>query len=214
MSAPSLSLSLPTWRGRVHLLSFVAMVPAGVAMVVAARGAGPRVAVGVFALSMAAVFGVSAAYHHARRPDLRNRLRRADHSMIYVLIAGTYTPVCLLALPPAWGLPLLVVAAIGAAAGVALKVGDVERHAKVGGALYLALGWAAVVALPVIARSLSVPAFALLLAGGLAYTVGAIVLFTRWPDPWPSSFGYHEVWHVFTVVAGGCHFAMVWLVAT
>lgn len=195
-------------------MSFVVMVPAGIALFIAANEAGPRIAALIFIVSMAAVFGCSAAYHHCRVPVRRELLRRLDHSMIYVLIAGTYAPVCLVALPPKWGIPMLITVGLGAAFGVALKAGGVDRYAKLGGALYVILGWVAVLAMPVIATNISAPAFALLVVGGLVYTAGAVILWRQWPNPSPRVFGYHEVWHVFTVAAGGCHFAMVWMVTT
>jgi len=159
-----------------------------------------------------AVFGVSAAYHRlARSPVDRARMRRLDHSMIFVVIAGTYTPICLVALPPAWGLPLLVTVWLGAIAGIVLKNRPAERFAHGANALYLVLGWAAVAVVPAILRSMPVVAIVLMGVGGLAYTLGAAVLFRRRPDPWPVHFGYHEIWHACTVVAGASHFGMVWM---
>jgi hemolysin III len=139
-------------------------------------------------------------------------MRRADHSTIYLLIAGTYTPICLLALPAPWGLPVLVVVWVGAVAGVILKMTAFERTRVLGWALYLALGWAAVVVMPALVRHLTPLEVALIVAGGLIYTGGSIVLATGRPNPVPAVFGYHEVWHACTVLAGLCHFASVGLV--
>jgi hemolysin III len=130
--------------------------------------------------------------------------------MIYVLIAGTYTPLCLIALPRMWGIPMLVVAWVTALAGVIIKmvrlgVGDGPS----GSWLYVVMGWGAVLTLPVLVTSLNAVQLALLGVGGVLYTVGAVVLGRRRPDPAPSHFGYHEVWHSMTIAAGGCHFVLV-----
>jgi hemolysin III len=201
----------PVWRGRVHLLAALVALPAAVALVLAADTAPGRLAVGVYGLTLVGLFAVSATYHRvARTPTGVKWLRRADHSMIFLLIAGTYTPICLLALPPAWGVPLLVVVWVAALGGVTLKMVRLGNGPGSSGSwLYLVLGWAAVVAAPVLVRSLDPAQLALLAAGGVLYTVGAVVLGRRRPDPLPHHFGYHEVWHAMTVVAGGCHFAAV-----
>lgn len=204
----------PLWRGRLHTWAFVSVLPAGILLLTSLDHALARLAASVFVASLALVFGTSAAYHRlATGPVARARMRRLDHSMIYVLIAGTYTPVCLLALPPVWGIPLLVVVWAGAAVGIVLKQIDLVRFQVPAAALYVVMGWAALVATPVIFVSISRAAFGLMVAGGLAYTLGALVFWRRRPDPRPAVFGYHEVWHAFTVAAGGCHFAMIWLVA-
>jgi hemolysin III len=134
--------------------------------------------------------------------------------MIFVFIAGSYTPITLLALRPAWGITLLALAWTGAAAGVIVTVLCLERWRGVGFAMYLALGWLAVIAAPELAKSLSRPELALLVAGGLLYTVGAVILARKRPDPRPAVFGYHEVWHTFVVGASACHFALVALLVT
>jgi hemolysin III len=136
-------------------------------------------------------------------------MQRLDHSMIYLLIAGTYAPICLVALPLRWGIPLLVsVTAIGIF-GMVIKLAAIRRLQGLGYALYPIMGWAAIVAAPALARYLTVPQLALVVAGGLAYTIGFPVLLLKRPDPWPRSFGYHEVWHGFTVLAAILHFGAV-----
>ena len=197
----------PQWRGRLHTWAFFAAPPLGVVLLVVAERFTARVAVAVYVACLTAGFGVSAAYHRlARSPAARRRLRRLDHSLIFVVIAGTYTPLCVLALPERWGTPLLVVVWAGAVAGVALKN---VRGVDAANGLYLILGWAAVIASPAIVRHLPPAALVLMLAGGIAYTIGAVVLFRQRPDPSPTRFGYHEVWHACTVAASGCHFAMI-----
>ena len=204
------ALDLPLWRGRAHAITFFVAVPAGLALVLAANGAAARVAASIYAVTLLAVFGTSAAYHRlARTPRARAIMQRLDHSMIYLLIAGTYVPVCLLALPPAWGIPMLSVVGAGAARGIVLKRVAFHRVRWLGFALYPVLGWAAVAAAPVLAHHLSPIQLVLIVAGGVAYTIGFPVLLTRWPDPWPSVFVYHEVWHAFTIVAAALHFSAV-----
>ena len=214
LHVPTSGVGPPKWRGRLHSWAFVCSMPAGVALVVLAERATARIAVTVYVVSLAALFGTSATYHRlARSPTARRRLKRLDHSMIYVLIAGTYTPLCLLALPPAWGIPVLAVVWAGACMGVVVKAAGIKRFLGVANGLYIVLGWAAVVALPVLVTSIPPSGLALMLFGGIAYTVGAVVLLRRRPDPRPNVFGFHEVWHACTVVGAVSHFAMVWLIA-
>ena len=204
----------PRWRGRVHLGAFVVTLPAGAALLGAAESLAAVVGVLVYVTSLLLLFGTSAAYHLLARSDGAQRLmRRLDHSMIFVQIAGTYTPVCLLALPPSWGLPILLAIWVGAGAGVAVKLVAGDWLLRASNSLYIVLGWVAIAALPVIVRNLSTGAFALLVVGGITYTVGAVLFYYRLPRLRPTVFGYHEVWHSFTLVAAGAHFGMVWLVA-
>jgi hemolysin III len=192
------------------------VVPASVALIVMAGSGSARAAVAVYSATLAAAFAVSATYHRlGGAPAGRLRMQRLDHATIYLLIAGTYTPVCVLALPPKWGIPLLAVVWTGALAGFTLKLATSNgRFKRPLGALYVVLGWTALVALPVIVTNVSLAALALMIAGGASYTLGAIIFFRRRPDPWPRVFGYHEIWHACTVAAGASHFAMIWLVAT
>jgi hemolysin III len=198
----------------LHAWAFAASLPAGAVLLARDGPASARVAAAVFVLSLAGVYGTSAAYHRARGAVTRRLLQRADHSMIYLLIAGTYTPVCLLALPRSVGLPLLAVVWTASALGVVCKLVGGPRLMHASSVLYLGIGWVAVAALPALVRHVDPQAMALLVVGGLLYTAGAFVLYHRRPDPRPHVFGYHEVWHAFTVVAGAAHFAMVWVVVT
>jgi hemolysin III len=203
----------PRWRGRLHSWAFVCSTPAGVALVLLAERATARLVVAVYVVSLAALFGTSTAYHRlARSSTAKRRLRRLDHSMIYVLIAGTYTPLCVLALPAVWGIPVLAVVWGGASMGVVVKAADIRRLVGVADALYLILGWAVIVALPVLVASISASGLALMVTGGIAYTVGAVVFLRGRPNPRPNVFGFHEVWHACTVVGAVSHFAMVWLI--
>ncbi len=203
-------LPRPTWRGRLHTWAFAISIPAALILVLVSRGIVDRLAASVYGVSLVAVFGVSAAYHRLTRSTLaQQRMQRVDHSTIYLQIAGTYTPVCLLALPSAWGRPALLIVWTLAALGVVLKVAGSPRLVRASNGFYPVLGWAALVMAPVLVHNLSALELALLLLGGTLYSVGAIVFYRRRPDPSPLVFGYHEVWHACTVAAGASHFAMV-----
>jgi hemolysin III len=206
--------ALPSWRGRLHAWAFVCALPAGLALVWAAEHTTGRVATAIYVVSLVAALGTSAAYHRlAKSPTARRRMRRLDHSMIFVLIAGTYTPVCLLALPLTWGIPVLVAVWGLAGLGIALKAAGVQRRVGLVNSLYIVVGWTAVVTLPVVLTSMSPWGLAFMVVGGLAYTLGAVVLLRRRPDPRPAVFGFHEVWHACTIVGVVSHFAMIWAIA-
>lgn len=203
----------PLLRGRIHQVAAFISIPAGLVLVLAGDSVVDRFAALVYALSLTALFSVSATYHLVSRVSdgVRLVLRKLDHSMIFVLIGGCYTPVCLLALPsPISWIGLGVVWAL-VIFGVVLKSAGLHHtRTSIGSWLYPVLGWLAVVALPWLVVTVGWMGLALLLAGGLLYTVGAIVLATRRPDPVPSVFGYHEVWHAMGVTAAGIHYALIW----
>jgi hemolysin III len=194
----------------MHAWTFVLAVPAGALLILASEQARARVAASIYAATLLLVFGTSAAYHRLTSTGrARQIMQRLDHAMIYLLIAGTYTPVCLVVLPQTWGIPLLSAVGACAVTGIVLKLTAFDRVRAVSFALYPLMGWAAVAVGPVLLDRLTMGQFALILGGGIAYTVGFPVLIRRRPDPWPRTFGYHEVWHLFTVVAAGLHFAAV-----
>jgi hemolysin III len=202
----------PRWRGRLHQLAFFFSIPQGVAIVVAGAGWVSRLAAGIYAISLSGLFGVSAAYHRLRwSPRALVRMQRLDHSMIFVLIAGTYTPVSLLVLRNAWGYAMLGLVWAGALAGIAMKIWGMERTRTITSAMYIVLGWLAVLVAPQLVKHVSVLVLALIATGGVLYTLGAIVLLRRRPDPSPLVFGYHEIWHVMVVAAGACHYAAIML---
>jgi hemolysin III len=219
---PDLSLQLPLpgkprLRGRLHQVAFLVSIPAGIALVWAADSPLARVAALVYAISLAAMFGTSAALHRrhwSRRAWLR--MDQLDRVMIYVLIAGSYTPVVLLALRPGWRVAFLALVWTVAAVGICLVLvwnrGRVIFVTRM--VLYLGLGWISVVLLPQLADTIGLGRLALGVLGGVLYTVGVVVLIRRRPDPNPRVFGYHEVWHAFTVAAGACHYTLIWLLAT
>jgi hemolysin III len=208
-----LTLERPAWRGVLHQWTFVAAIPGGVLLVLLAGGAAQRTAASIYAATLLLSFGTSAAYHRlAGSYRTRRVMQRLDHSMIYVLIAGTYVPVCLVALPLRWGIPLLATVGAFGVLGMTIKLTGARRLQWLGYALYPIMGWAAIAAAPALASHLSELQLGLIVAGGLAYTVGFPILLIRRPDPWPRTFGYHEVWHGFTVLAAGLHFGAVALV--
>jgi hemolysin III len=139
-------------------------------------------------------------------------MRRLDHSMIFVLIAGTYTPLCILVLNPPWSWAILTAVWVGAGVGITLKMVRIDGFAAVGGALYVVLGWLAIIAAPQLIRGLSVPLVCLVVAGGILYSTGAIVLARRRPDPAPATFGYHEIFHSFVIGGTACHYAVILVV--
>jgi hemolysin III len=205
----------PTWRGWMHAVAFVVAIPAGILLILSANHASARVAAAIYMASLLLGFGTSAAYHRlAKRERTQQIMQRMDHSMIFVLIAGSYTPICLLGLPTAWGIPLLCVVWAGAFLGIAVKQFAFERWKWVEYTLYPLLGWIVVFAAPVLVHQLTTPELVLLVSGGLLYTVGIPVLVFEKPDPWPDTFGYHEIWHSFTVAAALCHFTVVLLLVT
>jgi hemolysin III len=207
-------LPRPAWRGRIHTWAFWLSIPSVVMLGVFAGTPGGKLGVAVYGASLAAVYGVSAAYHRLARSDRAQLImQRLDHSMIFLLIAGTYTPVCLLALPVAWWIPLLSAVWTLTIAGIAIKLwGTTGWIMKASNGLYIVLGWMALIAMPVFLRTVPGKAMMLMVLGGVLYTVGAVLFFLRRPDPNPMIFGYHEIWHVFTVAAGASHFGMIALV--
>ncbi|MGW0044170.1 PAQR family membrane homeostasis protein TrhA [Rhodococcus sp. NPDC003348] len=206
----------PRLRGWIHLWAFAVAVVAGAVLVACAATVSPRAALAtaIYAVTVCGVFGVSAAYHRVHWSTVRARtwMKRADHSMIFLFIAGSYTPFALLALPADSGRPLLAVVWVGALAGVALKMLWPTAPRWVGVPLYLVLGWAIVPVAGDLVRQVGWAPLVLLAVGGVLYSVGAILYATRWPDPWPATFGHHEFFHAGTVVAALCHYIAVWLV--
>ena len=203
--APLHPPSRPRLRGRLHQAAFCASLVGLAALVHVAHSSAALVAAWTYGCATAALYFVSFSYHVlARGPRARRIMQRADHSMIFVLIAGSFTPVVLLALhgPGRW--VLLGAVWTIAAGGVALKCFALERFPRLGGGLYIALGWAGLFAAPAFLRR---PLLGLLfLLGGILYTVGAALFASRRPRLNPRWFGYHEAWHTFVVAAGALMF--------
>ncbi|MDH4145833.1 MAG: hemolysin III family protein [Acidimicrobiia bacterium] len=204
----STAAARPLWRGRIHQAGFVASIPAGAYLVASATTTLARTALALYAVTWTAMFGASACYHLLSRGE-RSRLwlRRADHSAIFLHIAGGYAPFCLLALPRQVGVPVLAVVAASATAGVALKLTRLSPGRSAGTRLYLPMGWVMAPTLPLLAPALGWRGVSLVVSAGVVYSLGACCLFRKSPDPRPAVFGYHEVWHTCTVVAGILQFA-------
>ncbi len=202
-------LGKPRMRGWLHAYAFGVAVICGIVLcsLAATRpGWTALVSCAIYSLTVCALFGTSALYHRrVWSPRGYKIMRRLDHSMIFVFIAGTYTPFSLLLLPPQIGHIILAVVWGGALAGVALKLITPNAHRWLSAPLYIALGWVAVAVLPDILRHGGVAALVLMLAGGAIYTAGAVFYALRRPNPWPTVFGHHEFFHACTLVAATCH---------
>jgi hemolysin III len=200
----------PLLRGVLHQVAFLVSLVVGTLLIVGADGDSRHVAAAVFAGSVAACFGASALYHRVTwTPPRRRWMRRVDHAGIYLLIAGTYTPICLLVLDGTWRIVVLAIVYAGAAAAVVLKFAWVDAPKSLAAVLGIALGWVGVVILPQLATRLDPAAVALLGVGGLAYTAGAIIYARRRPNPSPTVFGYHEVFHALTIAAVACQYVAI-----
>jgi len=200
----------PRLRGVSHAIAFVAVLPLGVILGLHASSSLGRGAVIAFAAAVAMMFGASGLYHRGNWSHTPRRwLRTLDHAGIYVLIAGTYTPFGLLVLGGTWRVVVLVVIWAGAALAIALNVVWTGSPKWLSATLALALGWMGIVVLPQFVDLMGAGGLSLVLAGGLAYTVGAIVFATRRPDPFPVTFGFHEVFHVLVIAAVACHYTAV-----
>ena len=203
----------PVMRGWLHMGALLVAIPAGVVLVLAADSGAAKVATAVYALSLSGMFAGSAFYHVVPWSEKgRARMKKVDHSMIYVLIAGTYTPFALLVIQGTWGMAILSIVWIGAAAGITLKLVHVDGFQRVSGTLYVVLGWLAILGLPRLLRGLNTAELILVAAGGITYTLGAVVLLRTKPDPSPKWFGYHEVWHVAVIVGCACFYLAMLLV--
>lgn len=200
----------PLLRGWMHLVCFFLAVPAGVTVVALAQSGRGRIGALVYAIGLVALFGVSGTYHRIRWSDTRRALmQKLDHGTIFVMIAASYTPVCLMVLQGWVRWTMLAIAWTGAAVGFVLAFTGGRTSRVLRGTLYIGLGWAAVAAVPQMWAHMSVTELVLLAAGGVLFTVGSIFLLTNWPDPFPRVFGYHEVWHVMVVAAVACHFVAI-----
>jgi hemolysin III len=199
----------PRLRGVLHEAGFAAACVVGIAFLSSLEGR-RLAAAAVFAGAAAAMLGASALYHRVDwSPRVRPWMRRIDHAGIYLLIGGTYTPVGLLSLHGSLQRVVLAVVWSGAAAAIVVKVCWVEAPKALSAVIATALGWVGVVALPELSRTVGIAAVALLAAGGVAYTLGAIVYAGRKPDPVPGVFGYHEVFHALTLVALACQYVAI-----
>lgn len=196
-------------RGWLHAYAFGVAIIGGIVLCTLAAtrpGWSPLISCAIYSVTVCGLFGISALYHRkvwgARGYQIMKRL---DHSMIFVFIAGTYTPICVLLLPSGKAFVLLTVVWAGALSGVALKLVWPTGPKWLSVPLYIALGWVAVFVLPDILRYGGVAALVLMLAGGVVYSVGAVFYAAKWPNPWPTTFGHHEFFHACTLAAAICH---------
>jgi hemolysin III len=201
----------PRLRGRLHQIALYLAIPAGLALLIRAEPGRARVAAAIYAVTLLLLYAISSTYHvHEWNPTVRMRWRRADRATIYVFIAGSYTPVCLLVLHGPMRIGVLIGVWLGAFLGVAAQVSRRLSRYRMTHALYIVLGWLVIVGAPQLVHGLSGAQLALLAGGGLLYTVGSVVLATKRPDPVPTVFGYHEVWHTMVVAACVCHYVLIW----
>ena len=206
--------TVPRFRGVFHQYAFFAAVVAGIVLVALADGIRERFAVWVYAVALAAMFGASALYHRFpwRTAAARLRARRLDHAMIFVFIAGTYTPFALLAFSGALQAVVLATVWVGATLGVVVELYWIHAPRWVSAIAYLAVGWIGIIALPQFFPALGVASAVLVIVGAGLYTVGALAYAASWPDPFPRTFGFHEVFHVLVVAAAVTQFVALSLV--
>ncbi|MCU1454678.1 MAG: hemolysin family channel protein [Acidimicrobiales bacterium] len=205
MESESVAVVRPHLRGRLHQLAFLLSIVGLAVLVRVAPTPRARAAAWIYGLAGMLLYLTSSSYHvFARSPRARRIMQRADHSMIFVLIAGTFTPIAVLAVPSPWRWPALITMWTGALVGMALKIVALERFPRLGSAMYIVLGWAGLAVLPTLwHRPVTL---VLIVAAGLLYTGGAALFAVRRPRLSPRWFGYHEAWHAFGVAAGALLF--------
>jgi hemolysin III len=209
------ALTRPKLRGVFHLYAFFVALAIGSLLVAFAPGGRAQLAAAVFAAAVATMFGASALHHRVTWRERGYRWsRRIDHAAIYALIAGTYTPFCILVLGGTWQIAVLSIAWGGAIAAILLKFVWVDAPKWLAAAIAIGLGWIAVVAFPQLLAGVGWTALALVVAGGLLYTLGGLVYAFRRPNPFPAVFGYHEIFHVLVIAAVALQYAAVafWVV--
>jgi hemolysin III len=201
----------PRFRGVSHQWAFFVSALLGVILIIAAPTGRATFACAVYALTVVAMFGVSALYHRHDwvSATARRWMRRLDHSTIFLLIAGTYTPFALLVLHGTLATVILIAVWGGGLAGIVLNLIWVDAPKWVTALVYVVLGWVAVAAFPQLADRIGLAGICLVAAGGVLYTLGAVVYATKWPDPAPAVFGYHEIFHVLVIGAAAIHYSVV-----
>jgi len=210
-AADAIAKAKPKLRGVFHEYAFPVALLAGAALVIAAPDGRAKIAAAIYAFSLAALLGVSALYHRVnwQRPASRRWARRLDHSMIFLLIAGTITPFALLVLHGAFANAILIAVWAGAAVGIVVEVVWIDAPKWVTALVYVCVGWIGALAFPAIAIDAGIGAAALIAVGGVLYTTGAVVYARERPDPNPAVFGYHEIFHVLVLGAAAAHFAAI-----
>ncbi len=205
----------PRLRGVIHEGAFPVSLVAGALLVIFASGGTERLALAIYAFSLSALLGTSALYHRVnwRRESARRWMRRLDHTMIFLLIAGTLTPFALLVLDGALATTVLIMAWTGAAAGIVVELVWTGSPKWVSVVVYVAVGWIGAIAFPAIVAEAGLGAGALIAAGGILYSIGAVIYAAQRPNPRPAVFGYHEIFHVLVVAAAIAHFTAIALYA-
>jgi hemolysin III len=205
---------VPRLRGVFHLYAFFAAVAAGAVLVVLADGFLERFAVWVYAVGLAAMFGASALYHRFpwRSAAARLRARRLDHAMIFVFIAGTYTPFALLEFGRSLGIVVLTTVWAGALLGLVVNLAWIEAPRWLSAVASLSVGWVGVITVPQLFPALGIAAAVLVLVGGVLYSLGALAYATGWPNPSPTTFGFHEVFHLLVIAAAVTQYVAMMLV--
>jgi hemolysin III len=200
----------PRFRGVLHQYAFFVSLVCGSVLIALAPSGRARVAAAIYVFGVSGLLGTSALYHRLDwRPRARMWMRRLDHSMIFVLIAATYTPFSLLVIHGTLAEAVLIVVWAGALGGIVLNLLWTTAPKWLTATVYIALGWVAVIAMPQLAQELGPMALALLMGGGLLYTAGAVIYAAQRPNPAPRVFGYHEIFHALVVAAALAHFAVV-----
>jgi len=206
--------SKPTVRGWIHAAAFPVAVIAGIALVATSTTTAAKVSTATFTVTAAMLFGISALLHRGEwSPGVENALRRWDHANIYLIIAGTYTPVAVLALPTNQARIMLAIVWTGAIAGVFFRVFWLGAPRWLSTTLYVVIGWVAVFFIPELIDGAGIVAFVLIVIGGVLYSIGAVVYGMKRPDLAPGVFGFHELFHALTVAAFVCHYAAIWIIA-
>ena len=200
----------PLLRGMFHLYAAIAAVAGAAVLLLVADSARAYVGGAIFAASLVLLYGTSAAYHRITwTPTMRGLMKRLDYSMIFVLIAGTYTPFCLLVLNNAWGITMLSVIWGAAGAGVLVRVAWPTAPKWLAVSLYVIVGWLALIPAWELAASFTARPLVLLVLGGVLYTLGGVVYAIRKPNPWPRVLGYHEIFHLLVVIGSALHYSLV-----
>lgn len=201
----------PLLRGWSHVVAFLAMAALGVVLLATVEATSrQRLWLTLYVLGTLSMFGVSAMYHRVNwQPTALRRMQRLDHSTIFLAIAGAYTPIAVVCLDSWYRPAVLITVWVGAVVGISLQWLPIRVPRRISAAVYVIVGWSMGLAMPQLYRGMGPLGFGLVLGGGLAYTIGALVYALKRPDPWPTVFGYHEVFHAFTIVGAGLHLASI-----
>lgn len=200
----------PFFRGFIHMLAFSSALTLAPILIVVTPGVTERFVMAIYAVSVVGLFGVSALYHrNTWSPRGALIIRKIDHSMIFIATAATHTPIALIALPSRPGWLLFGIVWTAAVLGIAGRVVFANAPSSVVASPYVVVGWSSLFVVGAVWSSLGVAGFVLLVVGGLLYTAGAVIYALRRPNPWPHHFGYHEIFHVFTIAGAACHYVVI-----